>query len=84
MKLTKKKTNFGEKLSFKGKLINGAIHADGSGYLEVYSGKFIPCGNYVCEHGTHKMHVRDIEKLAKLYTTALKELKELDKKLKKL
>lgn len=74
MKIKQKQTHWGKKIEFKGKLVRGAIHEDGSGFLEVISKKFIPFGDYCVEHGTHAMRVRDIKKLAKLYTAAAREL----------
>lgn len=77
IKIKEKQTVWGKKIEFRGKFVRGAIHKDGSGFLEVNSKEFIPCGNYLVEHGTHAMRVRDIKRLAKLYTAAARELEKI-------
>ena len=77
MKIKHKQTNWGKKIEFRGKFVRGAIHEDGSGFLEVTSKEFLPCGDYCVEHGTHKLRVGDIKRLAKLYTAAARELKKV-------
>jgi hypothetical protein len=77
MKIKQKQTHWGKKIEFKGKFVRGAIHEGGSGFLEVVSKEFVPCGDYLVEHGTHAMRVRDIKRLAKLYTSAARELSKI-------
>lgn len=76
MKIIKKQDSngLGSYYDFKGKFINGSVWWDGSGYLE---GK-----KYFSESGTHEDRVREIENLMGFYNAALKELKQLGKKLK--
>lgn len=76
MKITKKRDSngLGSYYKFTGKFVNGQVWWDGSGYLK---GK-----EYFSESGTHEDRIREIEDLVGFYNAALKELKQLDKKLK--
>lgn len=76
MKIIKKRdtSGLGSYYDFKGKFIEGAVWWDGSGYLK---GK-----EYFSESGTHEDRIREIKDLVGFYNAALKELKQLDKKLK--
>ena len=76
MKITKKRDSngLGSYYNFKGKLLSGTVWYDGSGEI---------CAkDYYSDSGTHKQRVQEIESFAKYYTSLLKELKQLDKKLK--
>lgn len=76
MKITKKRDSngLGSYYKFTGKFVNGRVWWDGSGYIE---GK-----SYFSESGTHEQRIQEIENIIDSYRSALKELKQLKKKIK--
>lgn len=73
---------------FTGKYVEGVVYdGDGSGELIVKSPEgYVRCGDYYEASGFHADRLKDIKKLAKIYSSAYKELSKLEKmrKLKKL
>ena len=68
---TKIKSVVEPRIEFKGKLCEGCFYQDGSGYLT------IKAVNYCDDSGYFPDRLKDIGRLAKIYTDAYKELKNI-------
>lgn len=76
MKIIKKrdKTGLGSYYTFKGKFVQGTVWYDGSG--EFYNKRIY------MNSGTHDSKVKEVESKVKLYSNVLRELKQLNPKIK--
>lgn len=80
MKIRKTLTEFGPKITFRGKYCKGIFYSDGgSGELQASIRPYCINGDYFDDSGTHQMRVNDIKRLAEFYTNVYKELEKLDK-----